>query len=106
MSLPFKRKVVPIRLEVEGIEGPVFVRPYSLREFEAVEPKLESIKDNNRWLDLVKEEVSRLVVAEDGSPLTVSPADWDDYDAPTLADLWYRVCSRCGFARREVLEKN
>lgn len=106
MSLPFKRKVVPIRLEIEGIEGPVFVRPYSLREFEAVEPKLESIKDNNRWLDLVKEEVSRLVVAEDGSALTVSPADWDEYDAPALADLWYKVCSRCGFARREVLEKN
>jgi hypothetical protein len=106
MSLPFKRRVVPIRLEIAGIDGPVFVRPYSLREFEAVEPKLEALKENERWLDLVKEEVSRLIVNEDGSALPVSPSDWDDYDAPVLADLWYKVCSRCGFARREVLEKN
>ena len=106
MSLP-KRAPKPIVLDdVIGLAGKVYVRPWTKKEFKAIEPVLQSFKMDDDWMDKICSLIADRLVTENGEPIAYDPADWDDYEAPTLADLYTQICDRCGFARREQIVKN
>jgi hypothetical protein len=109
MSLPFSLKEHPKPIELKsvyGVEGSVYVRPWTLDEFEALQPTLEGIKSDADGIQTIKRIVADVIVNPDGSPCGAKPEDFHAYPTPTLADLLTQISSRCGLAKPEDIEKN
>lgn len=97
----------PIKLEsVFGIEGPVWVLPWSVAEFKTIGHEIESLKMDDEGIYRISQIVSARLVDELGASLGLTASDLESYDAPTLSDLFAQICERCGFSKRELIQKN
>lgn len=105
--MKLKRVRKPIKLDsVYGLDGPVYVLPFSLGEIEELGDKIDELKVDRDGIAEIRKLVAGRLCDEQGQSLGVEPDELKEYDAPTISDLMNQIMERCGFAKRELIQKN
>lgn len=105
--MKLKRVKKPIKLEsVFGIEGPVYVIPFTLGEMEDLGDHIDELKVDKSGMAEVRKLVAGRLCDDQGQPLGMEPDELKEYDAPTISDLMNQILEKCGFAKKEQIQKN
>ncbi len=105
--MKLKREKKAIKLEsVFGIVGPVYVLPWTLGEMEELGDRIDELKVDKSGMAEIRKLVAGRLCDEQGQPLGVEPDELKEYDAPTISDLMNQILEKCGFAKKDQIQKN
>lgn len=107
MGLPFRAKARVIKVEsVDGIEGPVFFRPWKLGEYEKVTASRLEVQDESQGIALMKQCLAEVLTNEAGDHGVVAAGDLDQLDSDLVGRLFELAVNRCGIRSVEDNRKN
>jgi hypothetical protein len=105
--MKLKREKKAIKLEsVFGIIGAVYVLPWTLGEMEELGDRIDELKVDKSGMAEIRKLVAGRLCDEQGQPLGVEPDELKEYDAPTISDLMNQILEKCGFAKKDQIQKN
>ena len=115
--LGFKKKkptAIPAR-DVPGVEGVVWFRPWTIREYEAMTlARAEAFKSTDRSetgaIQFMLDAMAGILLDAGGDPIDKTAAlaalQSMDFEAPTIRHLWEFVVKHCWLAAPMETEKN